>query len=497
MEDRAVNTYAPVRKLGSPVSDVPPVQPRVQPTRVQPRREPASSGVNPGRNPIRKVRPQALPSGVPTQAQPVARAAQASTFQKLGLFCCCAYLVSGYANDLSNRAFGGKAYLSWIFGTLLLIAFVVSGTAFRGLKTTVGKCWAGIVVLLLFSSAFSMARGDSVGLLKDYIPKSLFFYFYCTAFGLTLANCRTLIKASILSMTAVLGSTILFGGLDPSGRFCIPGSMLLGNSNDFALTMVSSLGFCLYLIWQKSGWQRILGSAEFLLTLYFLLKTGSRGGFLALVACITVFLMFSAKRGSLIVLAVPALCVLPLLPSSTLSRLTEIVAPSNLTLDSAAGSDAQMSQLERTELFKKSISYAASHPVFGGGPGTFTSMLWLDDVAHGTHTPALGTHNSYTQLASECGIPAFILYLCVIFGTIGANYRMMKRTRNVPEAEGVFMMSICLLGSLVAFAVGSAFDHVAYSWTLPVLSGISTAIYLATRGGDPAWIKAEIAAGNA
>jgi O-Antigen ligase len=465
--DRVLNPTTPVRKLRVPDAG------RLATT--QPVRSPSKTVRVPAASPF--------PALAPTRV---------SSFQKAGLFFFCGYLFSGAGNDLAGH-FGGKAYLSWIFGPAVLIAFFCCGSALRGLQPTIGKCWAGIVFCLLGAGAFSMNRGTSLDLMQGYLTKVLVVYFFCAAFALTVRNVRTLIMGNVFCTSVILLSAGLFGAADTFGRFCIPGSIFFGNSNDLALSLVCSLGFSLFLIWQKSGFARILGSAEFLISLYFILKTGSRGGFLALAVCLTTWLIFSRKRGRLLVLAVPAICLVALLPGSILSRLVEIEAPGAEAKSS--GNEAQMSQYERTQLLEKSIRFAVTHPVLGTGPGTFMDALWLDDVAFSTHTAALGTHNTYTQLASECGFP--VLYLGVLFGSITMNFRVMKRTREVPGAEKVFTMAVCLFGTLIAYAVGSGFDHVAYSGTLPLYSGISVALYLATQGGDPRWIEAETAAGNA
>jgi len=415
---------------------------------------------------------------------------------KLGLFCFCGFLFSGYGNDLSIRLIGNKAYLSIVFGAVLPILFLGCGTALRGLQTSVGKCWAGFVLGLLCSGLFSMSRAESLGMMEDYLPKIMIVFFYCCAFALTLRNCRTLIATSILCTSAILLSAALYGAPDVDGRFNIPDSMFFGNSNDLALSLICGLGFSLFLIWQSSIFARILGTAEFLLALLFVLKTGSRGGFVALSACLPVWFLFSNRRGRLLALAIPAVCLLAVLPGAILSRLVEIAVPGTLTANAVSEDTSAASQFERTELFKKSVRFAVTHPVFGTGPGTFMDALYFDDVANSTHTAALGTHNGYTQVASECGFPVFFLYVGVIVGSIRSSYRVVKRTRGVPGAENVLIMSLCLLGSLVAYAVGSAFDHVAFSMTLPVLSGITAALDLASRGGDPQWIATETAAGN-
>jgi hypothetical protein len=419
----------------------------------------------------------------------------ASGMHKFGVFSFNIYAFSGYANDLSLHLLGGKAYLSWIFGTILPIAWLASGSALRGFQTKVGKAWLAIMLLLLVSAPFSIWRSESLGLLETYIPRVLFLFFYICAFALNLRQCRTLIWGGVLCNTAVLVSAALFGGADETLRFAIPGSLFLGGANDLALALVSGLGFTLFLTVQKSIVARILGSAEFLITLFFMFKTGSRGGFLALGALLITWTIFSPKRGRLFALVVPAIALVPFLPGATLTRLISIGLPGN-TGPTAGMSEAQLSQAERTMLLEKSIVYAFTHPVLGLGPGTFINQLFYDDITNRTHTHALGTHNTYTQLASECGLPVLFFYLSILVMSIKTVLKVIKRTRGAPPALPVFNMALCVLCNLIAFAVGSAFHHVAYSQTVSVLSAMAVCLGLASRDGDLKWIASETAAGN-
>ncbi|HEU5023220.1 MAG TPA: O-antigen ligase family protein, partial [Bryobacteraceae bacterium] len=321
-------------------------------------------------------------------------------------------------------------------------------------------------------------------------------YFCCVAFGLTIRNVHRLMMASVICTGMILLEAILFGDSDLTGRLVVPGSIFLGNSNDFALHLVCSLGFSMYLVWQKSKLAKILGAAEFLLTLYFMLKSGSRGGFLALVGCLTIWFLFSGKRGTIIALLLPGLAVIPMVSGATLARLVHIEVP-GADLRASVSGEAEASQVERTHLLETSIRFALTHPVFGTGPATFLDALYYDDLAHGTHTPALGTHNSWTQVASECGIPAFLIYACIVFGSIRMCYRIMRKTQRQPGAEKVFAMSACLLGVLVAYAISTTFDHVAYHLLLPLFSGMTVALYFSTHGGDVEWIRSQDALGNA
>jgi len=417
-----------------------------------------------------------------------------SSLHNFGLICISAFLLSAYSNDILNHL-GGKAYLSWVFGPLAILALVICGTLGRGVQSFIGKLWLGFAACLLFSTAFSIVKGESLQMIQYYFTRTIIIYFCCTAFALTIRNVHKLMMLNVICTGLMILEAILFGHPDAAGRLIITGSNFLGNSNDFALNLVCSLGFSMYLVWQRSGFSKVLGSAQFLLTLYFMLKTGSRGGFLALVGCLAIWFLFSGKRGTIIALLLPGLAVIPLVSGATLARLVHIEVPGQALASTAQG-EAEMSQLERTHLLETSIRFALTHPLFGTGPETFRDALYYDDMAHGTHTPALGTHNAWTQVASECGIPAFLCYTFIVLGSIRVCYRIMRKTQKQPGAERVFAISACLLGILVAYAINTTFDHVAYHLSLPLFSGMAAALYLTTHGGDLEWIRSQDALGN-
>ncbi len=428
------------------------------------------------------------PMGMPMEAPP-----QPSGIRKMGLYSLAAFLFSGNANDLLHFVGGGKAYISWIAAALMVVAFLGSGTGLRGLKSPVGKAWLGFAFFLVLATPFSIWRGESTDLLTSYIPRALFLFFYVTALAVTLRDCRILVITYIVCADGLLFSCALFGQVDEGGRFHIPDSSFFGGANELALGLVCALGFALYLLLQTSKFGQILGACQFLMTLYFMVKTGSRGGFLALMAFLIVWILFSSQRVKLIALTIPAMAIIVGLSGTVVDRLVQIALPGNLDASSASG-EAQESQVERTMLLNKSISFALHNPLFGTGPGTFRDALWNEDVRQATHTHSLGTHNSYTQVASECGFPAFFCYVTVVFGSIASNLRIMKRTRGSPSTFGVYSMALTLFSSLIAFAVATFFDHQAYTGSLPILSGMSVALALASRNGDPQWIEAEAAA---
>ena len=93
----------------------------------------------------------------------------------------------------------------------------------------------------------------------------------------------------------------------------------------------------------------------------------------------------------------------------------------------------------------------------------------------------MGTHNSYTQVSSECGIPALICYCAVLGFCFRSNWRLYRQTRHNPALKDVTTLSFCLLASALVYAVSTFFFHIAYSGGLPMQAGFSLALRLAAE----------------
>jgi O-antigen ligase len=113
------------------------------------------------------------------------------------------------------------------------------------------------------------------------------------------------------------------------------------------------------------------------------------------------------------------------------------------------GTEASGSAQQRKELFFQSLKVTAQHPLFGVGPGNFVVVSGVWHV----------THNSYTQISAEGGIPAFLLYLLIFWRGIGN----LRDIRKYPKTgKRIRLFSMALEASLAAYLVGSFFASDAY-----------------------------------
>ncbi|HET6670629.1 MAG TPA: O-antigen ligase family protein, partial [Pyrinomonadaceae bacterium] len=120
----------------------------------------------------------------------------------------------------------------------------------------------------------------------------------------------------------------------------------------------------------------------------------------------------------------------------------------------------------RTGELKRSIFLAIRNPVFGVGMGNF---VLFSDKEH-------ATHNAYTQVASEIGLPATIVYVLFLLAAfqrvrrMPSPYEVEKRKRAVPY------LAVGLQASLVGYMVVSFFASVAYLWYVYYLVGYAVCL---------------------
>ena len=367
-----------------------------------------------------------------------------------------------------------------LIGLLLL-----SGNAFRGLQRPVGRWWAAFLVFLLLATPLSVWKGGSATLLFNYVPKSFLTFFYICAFVTSLRQCRVLMYVNITGAIVLLLTCMKFGsaGSTDDARFRIPESLFYANANDLALALLVGITSFLFLFYQPGMRARIVGVVGVLLSIMYALKTGSRGCLLAGIAMFAIMFWFSRNKMKAVILALPMIALaLLMLPSATVHRLLLFgSAPETIQAESASDESAIESQLQRQELFKKSVALTARHPLLGVGPGQFPVAVAGEDAKTGQHSASLGTHNSYTQVSSECGIPAFICYCAVLVLSFRTNLRLYRQSRDNPALKDVASLSFCLLAAFLVYAVGTFFFHIAYSGYLPELAGFSLSLDLAAE----------------
>jgi O-antigen ligase len=196
--------------------------------------------------------------------------------------------------------------------------------------------------------------------------------------------------------------------------------------------------------------------------LYTVFLTGSRGGFIALVTTAAVFLWEFAVRGRrryLLVLAGLAGAVLWLSSNGMLAD--RLNGTFNSQEDVASAYDSAQA---RQDLFWRSVEVTKEHPLFGVGPGNFQELSGSWHV----------THNAYTEMSSEGGMPALILYVLILW----FGFKNVRATKRFGWGQKeLVVLAGSLQASLAGYVVGSVFASTAYQFFPYLLVAYTTALF--------------------
>jgi O-antigen ligase len=123
------------------------------------------------------------------------------------------------------------------------------------------------------------------------------------------------------------------------------------------------------------------------------------------------------------------------------------------------------------------------HPLFGIGVGNFKVAAAANAEEKQEHADWLETHNSFTQISSEAGLPALIVYVLAIGFSVSSLIRTYRATRARPELADMSHLAFAVLLSIGMTFVNANFASVAYQIYFPLLCGIAVAV---THIGDKA-----------
>jgi O-antigen ligase len=212
-----------------------------------------------------------------------------------------------------------------------------------------------------------------------------------------------------------------------------------------------------------------------------ILATASRGALVA-IAVGFIYAMFIASTrqriGMLIVACTMMLAVISFLPLRTWQRLLSFSEANEI---SEASAEALLSSQSREYLLRKSLIFTVEHPIFGVGAGQFSGYEGKTSRQQGQLGMWHETHNAYTQIASENGLPAFFLYIAGIGSSMILLHRVYKTGKSRPEFREISTTAFCLLLSLVSFSAAIFFLNFGYFFYLPAMAGLAISVSCAAE----------------
>lgn len=267
------------------------------------------------------------------------------------------------------------------------------------------------------------------------------------------------------------------------GHFDIRGERIEGvlrkglfeNPNDMALHLVTMIPIAVGLLFVARSYTR---KAFYLLISALMvgatIVTFSRGGLIGLIVASFVLAWKLGRRNRLVIVAlflVVAAVSFAALPSEFMGRIVSLF-----------GGDDGGSAVSRQHLLWQSILVTMRHPILGIGMGNFHNVSDSEQVSH----------NAYTQVSSEMGVPAMIFYIIFMVAAIRRMHRIEKETYDSRGRTPIYYLAVGLQAGLVGYMVCSFFASVAYLWYIYYLVGFALCLHrlYEVKGADGAFSRA-------
>jgi O-antigen ligase len=340
------------------------------------------------------------------------------------------------------------------------------------------KILAAMTLWMLIVPFAFYRRGALESITSGWLQRTVVMAILVLGLMVTLKDVTRLMDTIAVAATAAALIGLSSGSVDLEGRLRLQGT--IANPNDLAFAILVGVGPWLCFMQRSGAVRKFVGGAAIVPIFPCFLCTGSRGGLLGLAAMALVgFLRVRAevklKLGvaGLVALACAALVLPP--------RLKERFP----TFNSAASDDpdATVTAVESTEQRKRiliqSLKIVAVHPVFGVGmnnsQGAENAVARAEGRRKGDWR---GSHNTYTQIAAECGVPVLAMLLYLLGSSIRGTAVTRRWLAAVPGQRAAQLAAPALAMEVPRWnvAVHSFFLHRGFDMMLYLLIGLGVVV---------------------
>lgn len=235
------------------------------------------------------------------------------------------------------------------------------------------------------------------------------------------------------------------------------------DANDLGMLIVASMPLLLYFLVRGRPLTRAAALATLILFVMVFLKTGSRGGFIGLVA-VGAYLLFQfqavSKSARISAVAIVTILMVTLAGEQYWGTIRTIFNPQD---------DYNMNEeTGRMEIWKRGVGYMMKRPLTGVGFNAFpVAEGTLSDQA-GRQAYGMGfkwsaAHNSFIQVGAELGVGGLIAFVAILWKSFWTARRIGRRRRSDDSVPDEAVLAQGLAGAVVGYAICGFFLSQAYA----------------------------------
>ena len=373
------------------------------------------------------------------------------------------YILIGVSNIQLLFPFLSPLRLGLLSAVGSLGLFMANGLRARRAKWLSDPVTKALVFLLVWSAItvpFALHRGLAFEFVKVGFSRTVLLYIVILGSIRGFKDLERLVFVHFVGIVLYCFYTLAFTSITTATARV---EHIVGNydPNDFATFAVSGAPLALYFF---AGfhplWKRALAVAGLALIATGVVLSGSRGGFLALIAAGTYILFrydsipLRARVGSVIVALLAMVAIASDDYWARIATIFSVEEDYNVT-----------AEVGRTKIWKRGVGYALRYPVLGVGIGNFpyaeATISPLVDAQSGQVGRFLAPHNSFVQVMAETGFVGIGLFLFILAMTLhGLRVHGPAMTAALPRAGP---MGQALAASLIGLIAGIFFLSHGYS----------------------------------
>jgi putative inorganic carbon (HCO3(-)) transporter len=240
----------------------------------------------------------------------------------------------------------------------------------------------------------------------------------------------------------------------------------LNDENDFALALNFIIPFAYFFFIEKSkGIKKYFSLGILIILVLGVIASGSRGGWIGLMAAIFCCLLLSKRKAlSLVITGLLAAVIVLFAPA----KYWQGVASISHTNEGTAQS--------RINYWKAGVRMFLDHPIIGVGAanGPIRMSEYVTGFADINTQWGRTFHGTFPQVMAELGSAGLLLYLAMIFFVLKHLRKLIKADLG-EDKDGVKSIAKAIIGSMMAYLVTATFLSSAYYpqiWTLYVFTTI-------------------------
>ena len=308
--------------------------------------------------------------------------------------------------------------------------------------------------LMVVGVPFAYHRGIAFDIvIFRYLSNIIYFLVLISAIQ-TERHLKTIIFTIVCGTLFYSVFSLLRTSGDDIGRFSY-GKMY--DPNDLAFILVSLSPLALIFITDQSKLKKLLGYLTFIISTIVIIKTGSRGGGVAL--GIVLLYLFASKRifsfgKKIFLISVLLIAIFIKIDQMPIERFTTII---DLKDDYNVSSE-----FGRLSLWKRAAEFTLSNPVTGVGVGCFSFAIGYLRESEGILPRWQTAHSSYFLIAAEMGVPGILLFIVLIL----KNIKIFKGNLYDNKDKSILnkdTISFPIYVSFIGLLVASAFISQSYS----------------------------------